>query len=394
MKKESGVGVSRLAVLLTAGGLVFSTLVGTASVAGAATPTWNVVTGGGTANEGSSNAMSAVDCHVPTFCLAVGTAEPSNSNNETNLVELWNGNRWVNTAGTGGTTTYSKLSCPSTTRCYAIAQFADPYVTGYGIVSWNGHEWRTALGSNSRLSAASAISCASADRCVAVGERVTEIWNGEKWSKGAPLQDGSIAISCPTSTMCMSVSSVPSGYRTTEPTSDVWNGSLWHTVPVSAPRGIEGFGLADVSCPSAKWCVAVGDTTVGDEDDQTLIEYWNGQEWHVMVSPSPGITTGHLGANGGPAIGLGAVACPTETSCEAVGYESPTDSALSEGRPQALIEQYDGSSWLVSPSEQGVDGILYSVSCAAPRRCAAVGEGYPDSETGTPIYEVTTGLNR
>jgi hypothetical protein len=386
--------VWRLAVLLTAGGLVLSTLVSTASVAGAANPTWNVVTGGGTASEGSSNSMSTVDCHIPTFCLAAGTAEPTNSDNETNLVENWNGNRWEATVGTGGTTTFSKLSCPSTTRCYAIAQYADPYITGYGVVSWNGHKWRTVLRRSSHLSAASVISCESVDRCVAVGKQVTEIWNGEKWSEDTPLQDGSYAISCPTPTMCMSVGSVPSGYRTTEPTSDVWNGSRWRSVPVSAPPGSEGFGLADVSCPSAKWCVAVGDATVGDEANQTLIEYWNGHEWHVMVSPNPGITTGHLGANGGPAIGLDAVACPTKTSCEVVGYESPTDSALSEGRPQALIEQYDGSSWSVSSSEQGVGGTLYSVSCAAPGLCAAVGEAYPDSGTGTPLYEVTTGLNR
>src|SRR5258705_465185 len=96
---------------------------------------------------------------------------------------------------------------------------------------------------------------------------------------------------------------------------------MWHqaTQVVSRRRRGMGFGCAVALLGGVR---------------SNLIETWDGTSWSVMSSVSPGTKDNSL---------LG-VACPSTTSCQAVGYFQSGPQA------QALIESWDGTGWSLIPS--------------------------------------------
>jgi hypothetical protein len=138
--------------------------------------------------------------------------------------------------------------------------------------------------------------------------------------------------------------------------------SQWNVTPV--PHGGGATNLAGVSCTSPTFCVAVG--SLGEAG--TLVELWNGNNWSVSASPSPG----------GDPDELFGVSCVSSTFCVAVGWYY--DKSASSHR--TLVEMYDGRHWSVSLSPSpGVESALFSVSCASASTCEAV--GYHDSKAGS-----------
>ena len=120
---------------------------------------------------------------------------------------------------------------------------------------------------------------------------------------------------------------------------------------VSSPNG-SGVGseLAGVSCPSATFCVAVG------ESDGTLIESWNGSAWSPVLSLS--LSSGSQ---------LDGVACTSPAFCVAVGFDGPNQ--------DTIIESWDGSAWSLGSNPNNVPalGELHDVSCTSISSCVAVG---------------------
>lgn len=221
-----------------------------------------------------------------------------------------------------------------------------------------------------------AVSCSSPQFCAAVGESrfgaggtLTEMWDGHRWSLTAspslgrlPNRGTLVAVSCPTARFCVAV-----GYYTPGPFSDltlieIWNGSRWSVSPSRNPGSYSH--LTGVSCTSSRNCEAVGfylnDCSPHTGGSSGLVERWDGHDWSVVASPR---LSCHLPQ-------LQAVSCSSWFSCTAVGsyYHGSGD--------WTLVESWDGRRWSVVPSPNpapGNNNELQGVSCSGPEHCMAVG---------------------
>ncbi|MGN6662670.1 MAG: hypothetical protein ACTHK6_00470 [Solirubrobacterales bacterium] len=211
------------------------------------------------------------------------------------------------------------------------------------------------------------VACATATRCVAVGENpyteggFLETWNGAQWQMEYQLSGysgGMRSVSCPSATYCMVV-----GETTNSAEMRSWKleyaeaggESYWTLLSkaVPLPAGATTAELRSVSCKATTACTAVGSQNHG----QDLIETWNGTSWSAQAAPAEG--------NGPEA--MRAVSCPTSSSCVAVGTLA--------SKPTA--ETWNGTSWSPSvapPLPGGVsEGAFEGVSCSSASACTAVG---------------------
>ena len=340
--------------------------------------------------EGGS--LSSVSCTSVSFCAAVGNLDTGNG-----FSEIWNGSSWRLAAVPLEDSTLSGVSCTSPNFC------AD----SHGDI-WNGSSWRF----TTSLANLFSVSCTSVSFCMAVGGDLGSFgpdgrsyayeWNGSTWSaaKNIPQYNEETtteildAVSCTSANYCVAV-----GY-TQRPTDagptwngtyyrhgifDTWNGSSWNLsvyfqmdlryVGVSCP--IQGFCMMvgvngqdeewdstralqtaivdtgrlalSVSCLSTSFCVGVG--TGGKYNVEygsvfpgtTAAEVWNGSSRTAIATPE--VTYGGF---------LTGVSCTASSFCMSVGYDSAMDS---------LAESWNGSSWKVVTVTQagagywGYDGI-------------------------------------
>ena len=134
----------------------------------------------------------------------------------------------------------------------------------------------------------------------------------------------------------------------------------------SLPAGVAG--LTDVACPSTTSCVAVGVDTAGGA--LALDSTDAGATWQVALSDTLATTP------------LRAIACKTATHCVAVG------GAQSATEPDAAYTTDGGTSWHVLTLANVTAGtILDDVSCAAV--CDAVGGPPTGALTGTLVRSLT-----
>jgi hypothetical protein len=137
--------------------------------------------------------------------------------------------------------------------------------------------------------------------------------------------------------------------------------------------------LAGVSCPSARWCVAVGYHTIGGGPAlYPLAEAWNGRSWRLLAPP----------AVHGTFLG---VSCPRRWACIAVGSHH----GATGGQASPLAATWNGHVWRLRPTPRlprwpNVTD-LARVSCTGPRHCVAV-SGYGGAEpTETGAVEAWNG---
>ena len=196
------------------------------------------------------------------------------------------------------------------------------------------------------------MSCPTATDCVAVGANdlgpMAEIWDGTGWKiVGVPSPSGAgiaelDAVSCPNASECIAVGDSETDTATTftdRSLIEQWNGTAWSIVPSPNPTGTNhNVQLSGVSCASTTSCFAVGNATNSSEfffTAKTVVEHWDGATWSIVASPNP------AGAFVSELIG---VSCASTTSCFAAGDEGGVSSA------GTLMEQWDGTSWTISPS--------------------------------------------
>jgi hypothetical protein len=129
------------------------------------------------------------------------------------------------------------------------------------------------------------------------------------------------------------------------------------TIPSVSTSAGGGTSLRDVACPSPTSCFAVG-TSRSSGVDTTLIERWNGTTWSIVPSPNP---------SGSPV--LLSVACASDTSCFAVGQYSGT-------AYRTLVLRWNGTSWSIVPSPNpagALNSALLGIACMSTTSCFAVG---------------------
>jgi hypothetical protein len=149
--------------------------------------------------------------------------------------------------------------------------------------------------------------------------------------------------------------------------------------PNTTGAGTGSNALYAVACPTASTCEAVGYYLTASSVIQTLVASWNGTSW----TASPGPITSPLTSTSTNA--LYGVACPSTTSCLAAGSY-----ATSAGILQSLVESWNGTAWAISSGLPG--GVLLAdsladVSCESTGFCEAVGNYQGGSKAKQTLAE-------
>ncbi len=278
--------------------------------------TWTVVP---TPNLGAgNNVLTAVTVIGPNDVWAVGYWTPNNIAGKAQpLTEHWNGNSW------------SVVPAPPRTSISAA-------LYGVGSDGWN-DVWAVGIAANTQYK----------------GHPYVLRWNGSSWSVAtAPtpqVRTGGLDLSGLNAVKVLAANDVWAvgdglDYTGTTPSSpdtafiEHWDGVNWSHFAVSAHPN--GDFLIDVQgTASDLWAVGGQAQALGSASDNVLIEHWTGTGWTDVVGVTPDLSAnllgiGYLGPNNVFAVGASAYASP--------GTNQETD--------HALIEQWNGTSWIQQPS--------------------------------------------
>jgi Cutinase len=224
---------------------------------------------------------------------------------------------------------------------------------------------------------------------------------GSRWSAAAaPLPTGAMpgseqfpygdTVACPSASWCVAAgddadrSGHPQGLLLMK------QGKVWTAatapLPAGAPKN-STVNLTSVACSSASWCVAVGVYQYGaGAGGGGLILTWSGNTWTATEAPLPPPDPGDQSRDGD----LVSVACPSPSSCVAVGTYVDYDPTAGEGVGRGLLLTWSGTSWtatqppLPAGAERGSARFTLlnaDVACASASWCTAIGEYYGKSST-------------
>jgi hypothetical protein len=185
-------------------------------------------------------------------------------------------------------------------------------------------------------------------------QTLIEHWNGKSWrvvtspDVGQDNNDlyGVVALS---STDAWAVGSYgsPGTSNPGQTLIEHWDGTQWSVVSSQSPGSYDnGLGGIAIVSPTSVW--AVGSTSnIGPT--QTLIEHWNGTQWSVVSSPDPGSSVDAL--SGVAALGI--------NNAWAVGYY-----VVGNNPGQTLTLHWNGTAWKVvsSPNDGSDNNFLDTVT--------------------------------
>jgi hypothetical protein len=366
-------------VLLATITVVVAAICSFTGVAGAASSLWTIQA---TQNPpGAQYAqLSAISCNGATNCMAVGTWYQSSYQNSETLAESWNGTSWAtlstpNPTGTSDDELYG-ISCPTSNICVAVGEARS---NSHPIIErWSGGKW-SLQNPGYAGTALNGVSCVSSSFCVAVGAdagpALVDRWNGKSWTTATTITpsgySGAVlnSVSCTSSTACIAVGAASDSSGHQHLLAARWNGASWTTQVLDYPTSANSGGLSSVACPSPTSCMAVGWAGNPSIGSQAAVESWNGSTWTVGSVPS-----GIGAANTIPE----SVACTTSKACETVGYTAGTNSTWAAN--------WNGMTWALdqTPNPSGADqSSLNGVSCTKLGGCAAAGFGYSGTATAT-----------
>jgi hypothetical protein len=325
----------------------------------------------------TSSGLAAVSCASASACMAAGSYVNAASLGVP-FTEWWNGSAWSVVASpspAGAQGGYlAGVSCPTASSCEAVGSYFDSSFTAVTLAeSWDGTSWTLVASptpTDSPSSALSAVSCASASNCLAVGhsyspsfagkdDTLAESWNGTSWtavaSPSPSTSSGLSGVSCAAVASCMAVGSFFNSANDYQTLAESWSGAAMKIVNQDAD-------LSGVSCADALHCLAVGSAISPDSVSVTFAEVRQGKHWRAVRPADPADSEGSY---------LSAVDCTSADHCVAVGYYYRVDNTR-----LTLVEEWDGRRWTIvpSPSLDGVAySVLYGVSCVSASHCMAVG---------------------
>jgi hypothetical protein len=323
--------------------------------------TWTIVPSPSPKLPGGGAQLNSVSCTSSTSCMAVGETQvfhvPGGYLVPHPFAESWNGSTWSQVATPALANSGASLngvSCTSPSSCMAVGNEGTPKnPTLFTLAeSWNGTAWRfltTPPPLTPGGTALSTVSCASPSTCMAAGYygfsngfgtslTLSEQWNGTAWQRRdtpTPGNSGVLAgVSCTSATSCKAVGShaVATGNPGNATLAEQWGGKHWKAQPTPNPAGAGAAGFDAVSCTSASTCMATGASLDQTGENQfTLAEAWNGTNWSLLHTPSPGSFGDELHG----------VSCASAPACMAVGEFTGI------GNEMTLAESWNGASWSV-----------------------------------------------
>jgi hypothetical protein len=256
--------------------------------------------------------LTGVSCAAAKSCVAVG--DYTTAAGAAALAESWNGSRWTASKPPDPNgfvvADLNKVSCSSAAHCIAVGN-ADTNTGSFVLAdSWNGRTWARmsvpAPASGKNDADLTGVSCPSAKNCIAVGTGTTgrvgglvsfaEFWNGSTWKTGkiswpkGVSNNLLVGVSCASAKSCLAVGNldinVNDGGHTGRAGATSWNGKAWTATSVPGPGKGKASLFAEVSCPSAADCVAVGQLGRFNTDEGSgLAGFWNGKSWKLVTTP-------------------------------------------------------------------------------------------------------------
>jgi hypothetical protein len=311
-----------------------------------------------------------------------------------------------------GGTGLNSVACPSASECIAAGGYDDSSAKLQGLLlTESGPTW---IPAESPLPAGAAadpdvylgsVACMSASSCVAVGyytdssgesQELVVTGSGTTWTATkVPVPGGAAdlgtylySVACPSASECVAVG----GY---EDSSGNYHGLLltgfgttWTATDAPLPTDASAYPdgvLNSVACPSASSCVAVGHYDSSSQQ-QGLLLTGSGTTWTATEAPTP------ADAGGSPSVFLDSVACSSASSCVAAGgYE---DSAEAD---QGLLVTGSGTTWIPAeaplPAGAAADHnvSLSSVACLPASSCVAIGYYIDSAETNQGLLVTGSG---
>jgi hypothetical protein len=173
---------------------------------------------------------------------------------------------------------------------------------------------------------------------------------------------GFTAVSAASATEALAVGPNPTQAAVQGPFADHWNGTAWTGLQLPVPSGTTAslLGVADVA-PGDGWAVGFSTNTSTDQD-QTLIEHWNGTSWSIVPSPDP--AGGSTGSDE-----LWAIAAVSPTDIWAAG-----DDFAGGGSIVPLFANYNGTSWTAVPPPADGAGFMLGLTAISANNVWAVGD--------------------
>jgi hypothetical protein len=340
--------------------------------------------------------LVGVSCATPTACTAVGSHQ-KNFGTPFSMAEHWNGTKWSllpnpSPAGTSESS-LDDVSCITASMCTAVG------FIGLGRTlaeQWNGTRWTiqpTPTPAGFFESILQGVSCTSATACIAVGVSfanvstppLAERWNGTRWIlQSVPSPPGATfselqQVSCTSAKACIAVGDYGDSAGTYFTLAERWDGTRWTILPTANRATAAWSFLFGISCTSMTSCVATGHSTDSAGNLATLAEHWNGTRWAIEPTPD---RTG-VGMNS-----LYGVSCSSATACIAVGFFGDT------GNYSTLAERWNGTRWAIQPTPApGVESDLVDVSCTSASACTAVHAHSTDGSTFFTLAERFNGTS-
>jgi hypothetical protein len=350
-----------------------------------------------------SNSLAAVACASRHRCAATGYYTDS-SGNQQGLLVTGAASAWKaaaaplpSNAAPNPRTAVNYVACPGRATCVAAGVYHDSSGAQQGLLLTSGRPSWQAVEAPVPAGAApvpqvrlTGVTCPSTTQCVAIGTYLTIGGSvqsmlvtgfGQHWTATqAPLPAGAPAtattnlssVACSAVSDCVAVGSYSPSLRFPRGLIVTGSGSSWsaHAVPLPAgAQQADGDLLSSVACPSATTCVAVGNYAATALTSEGLVVSGLDASWTATQAPVP------AGASPQPQAELTRLACPTVRHCTAAG-----DYLDSSNNDQPELVTGAGPSWAAVqatlPTDANAADALIGfggVACYAARACAAVG---------------------
>jgi hypothetical protein len=379
-------GRSLIAIGLTA---VAVTALTAASASAATGSTWTQVKVSLPANADHTYAeLSSVSCHS-SVCAAVGAYTGAAGYRGLLATRLsaksgWKAVQAPLPAGAAADpfATLTAVACGSTTRCAAVGSYYLPSGRLQAVLLTGlGSRWtavRPPLPAGGGDATVDAVACASASFCVAGGSYYNShgeqglllTWSGRSWTAATASwptatftdPDGVVTdVTCPSAKACVATGDYTDSEQNSQSALLSGAGSSWTTAAPGAADLIVG----PVACLSPARCVAAG-----SNDERSMLVTGSGKSWQAVSPPLPANTTSeHLAS-------LSSIACGP-SACVADGtYDATVDSQV---ETQGVLLSGSGTSWQAAqaplpPNQRMNPGPgLSNVACPSASACQVIG---------------------
>jgi hypothetical protein len=308
--------------------------------------------------------LFAVSCPAKGSCVAVGGYEDTSGNWHGLTETLANGTWTAATLPPGGLSpalgpllVLYAVSCPAASSCVAVGLYEDAAHARNGVIATlAGGTWTALTAPQTGLNPPPvnpttdlySVSCRQPGACAAVGAYVTsdheygltETLTDGTWTPAAVSgpADGLLSVTCPASGSC---DAVGDGYFATLSGGSWQSGALPTAGPSPAAQSV--YAVNAISCPAIGSCVAFGEyTDTSGLEHGYIVKLAHGTTWTAITAPTSGLKPPpDPSVNGAEppyaeSINSGGIACPTTSSCVAVGNYEDTANAF-----HGLIERQE-----------------------------------------------------